>query len=180
MEMTLLLNSTFEPMRVISWKKAILLLVQDKVEVLQVHNREIRSVSISFKLPSVLRLLSFVKIKANQRVVKFSRSNIFARDKHHCQYCGRHFKTSALTFDHVLPIAKGGKKTWTNIVTACIRCNNRKSGHTPEEANMRLIKKPEKPRWSPMRTITIGLRNMPLNWRDYLYWHLSLEEDPSP
>lgn len=178
MEMTLLLNSTYEPMRVISWRKAILLLVQDKVEVLQEHDREIRSVSISFKLPSVLRLLSFVKIKSNQRIVKFSRSNIFTRDKHTCQYCGRYFKASALTFDHLIPIAKGGKKTWTNIVTACLPCNNYKSGRTPEEAGMRLIKKPEKPRWHPILTITIGLRTMPKNWRDYLYWHLSLEEDP--
>jgi len=180
MEMTLLLNSTYEPMRVISWKKAILLLVQDKVEVLQVHDREIRSVSISFKLPSVLRLLSFVHIKASQRVVKFSRSNIFTRDEHSCQYCGQHFKSSALTFDHVIPIAKGGKKTWTNIVTACLPCNNRKSGRTPKEANMRLIKKPLKPRWHPTLTITIGLKKTPKNWRDYLYWHLALEEDKLP
>ncbi len=177
MEVALLLNSTYEPMRVISWKKAILLLVQDKVEVLQEHDREIRSISISFKLPSVLRLLSFVKIKANQRAVKFSRNNIFARDKHNCQYCGRHFKASALTFDHVIPIARGGRKTWTNIVTACLRCNNYKSGRIPEEAKMHLIKKPEKPRWNPTLTITIGLQNMPKNWRDYLYWHLSLDED---
>lgn len=177
MEMTLLLNATYEPLRVIPWKKAILLLCQGKVEVLEVYDREIRGVTISFRLPSVLRLLELVKIKKNQRVVKFSRGNIFARDKHSCQYCGQRFRADELTFDHVVPIAKGGKKTWTNIVTACIRCNNRKSGRTPDEANMRLIKKPEKPSWSPSLTITIGIKKTPESWRDYLYWNLSLEED---
>lgn len=177
MEMTLLLNATYEPLQVIPWKKAILLLCQGKVEVLEVYDREIRGVSISFKLPSVLRLLQWVKIKKNQRVVKFSRNNIFTRDKHSCQYCGRRFKAEELTFDHVIPIAKGGKKTWTNIVTACIRCNNRKSGRTPEEADIRLIKKPVKPSWSSSLTITIGFKRTPESWRDYLYWNLALEED---
>ncbi len=177
MEMTLLLNATYEPLRVISWKKAILLLCQNKVEVLEVYDREIRGVSITFRLPSVLRLLEIIKIKKGHGAVKFSRNNIFARDKHSCQYCGRHFKTEELTFDHVIPIAKGGKKDWTNIVTACIRCNNKKSGRTPEEANMHLVKKPKKPNWNPSITITIGIRNTPENWRDYLYWNLSLEED---
>jgi 5-methylcytosine-specific restriction endonuclease McrA len=177
MELTLLLNATYEPLRVIPWKKAILLLFQGKVEVLEVYDREIRGVSITFKLPAVLRLLQVVKIRSQQRVVKFSRSNIFARDKYTCQYCGRHFRAEELTFDHVVPIAKGGKKNWTNIVTACIRCNNLKSGRTPEEARMRLIKKPEKPAWSPSLTITIGIRNAPKSWRDYLYWNLELEQD---
>ncbi len=177
MEMTLLLNSTYEPLRVIPWKKAILLLCQGKVEVLEVYDREVHGISITFRLPSVLRLLELVKIRKNQRVVKFSRGNIFARDKYSCQYCGQRFRAEELTFDHVVPIAKGGKKTWTNIVTACIRCNNRKSGRTPPEANMRLIKKPVKPNWSPSLTITIGIKKTPESWRDYLYWNLSLEED---
>jgi len=178
MEMTLLLNTTYEPLRVIPWKKAILLLFQGKVEVLEVYDREIRGVSISFKLPAVLRLLVLAKIKRHHDIVRFSRSNIFTRDKHCCQYCGRHCKLDELTFDHVVPIAKGGMKTWTNIVTACISCNNKKSGRTPEEARMRLIKRPTKPAWGPSVTITIGIKNTPTSWRDYLYWNLALEEDP--
>lgn len=177
MELTLLLNATYEPLRVITWKKAILLLVQGKVEVLEVHDREIRGVSIRFRLPSVLRLLDIVRIKNQNRVVKFSRNNIFTRDKYTCQYCGRRYRVEELTFDHVIPIAKGGRKTWTNIVTACIRCNNHKSGRTPEQARMRLIRKPEKPSWSPSLTITIGIRNAPKNWYDYLYWNMELEQD---
>ena len=134
MEMTLLLNSTYEPLRVVHWQKAIALLWQGKVEVLEVYDREIHGVSISFKLPAVMRLLKLVRLKDSHRAVKFSRINIFTRDGYVCQYCRTKFRTEELTFDHVVPIAKGGRKTWENIVTACWRCNNRKSGRTPEEA----------------------------------------------
>ena len=179
MEMTLLLNSTYEPLRVLQGHKAMTLLWQGKVEVLEVYDRQIHGISISIKLPSVMRLLKLVKLKDSHRAVKFSRINIFTRDSYCCQYCKHKFRTEELTFDHVVPIAKGGRKTWENIVTACWRCNNRKSGRTPEEANMRLIKKPVKPRWSPTVTITIGIRNTPESWRDYLYWNLELDADPS-
>ena len=96
-----------------------------------------------------MRLLKLVKLKDSHRAVKFSRINIFTRDGYCCQYRKHKFRTEELTFDHVVPIAKGGRKTWENIVTACWRCNNRKSGRTPEEANMRLIKKPVKPAGAP-------------------------------
>lgn len=150
-----------------------------KVEVLEVYDRQIHGISISIKLPSVMRLLKLVKLKDSHRAVRFSRINIFTRDGYCCQYCKHKFRTEELTFDHVVPIAKGGRKTWENIVTACWRCNNRKSGRTPEEANMRLIKRPVKPRWSPTVTITIGIRNTPESWRDYLYWNLELDADPA-
>lgn len=181
MEMTLLLNSTYEPLKVVSWKKAITLLWQGKVEVLEVYNREIHGISITIKLPSVIRLLKMIKIREGRFAVKFSRANIFARDKYRCQYCGHRFSTEELTFDHVVPISKGGRKAWENIVTACIRCNNRKSGRTPPEARMRLIQTPAKPAWSPTFTITVGLKTLPESWRDYLYWNVELDIDgPSP
>jgi len=177
MEMTLLLNATYEPLRVVNWKKAISLLWQGKVEVLEVYDKEIQGVSITIKLPAVMRLLKLVKVRNGHGVVKFSRSNIFARDKYCCQYCSQRYHTEDLTFDHVVPIAKGGRKTWENIVTACWRCNNRKSGRTPEEAGMRLIKKPARPKWTPTITITIGIKNAPESWRDYLYWNVELDKD---
>lgn len=177
MELTLLLNSTYEPLRVVPWKKAIALLWQGKVEVLEVYDRDIHGVSISIKLPAVMRLLRMVRVKDSHRAVKFSRINIFTRDGYTCQYCNQKFRTEELTFDHVIPIAMGGRKTWENIVTACWRCNNRKSGRTPEEAGMRLIRKPVKPRWNPVITITIGIRNAPESWRDYLYWNMELDAD---
>lgn len=176
MELTLLLNATYEPLKVINWKKAITLLFQGKVEVLEVYDKEIHAVSVTFKLPSVLRLLKIVKTN-NNGSVRFSRVNIFTRDKYKCQYCGKKFNTEDLTFDHVIPMAKGGKKTWENIVTACWRCNNQKSGRTPEEAGIKLIRQPVKPKWNRSITITIGISYTPDKWRDYLYWHLELNEE---
>ena len=177
MEMTLLLNASYEPLRVVNWQRAINLLWLGKVEVLEVYDRDIQSVSITLKLPAVMRLLRLVRLKDSHRAVKFSRINIFTRDGYVCQYCNKKHRTEDLTFDHIIPIARGGKKTWENIVTACWRCNNRKSGRMPEEAGMRLVRKPMKPRWNPVITITIGIRNAPQSWRDYLYWNVELDTD---
>ncbi|MSO83191.1 MAG: HNH endonuclease, partial [Acidobacteria bacterium] len=117
MEQTLLLNASYEPLKVVNWQKAITLWCQGKVEVIAVHDREIRAVSVSFKLPSVIRLLRFVRIKRRFDYVPFSRANIYARDGHTCQYCSETMSTSELTFDHVVPVAHGGRKDWENIVT---------------------------------------------------------------
>src|SRR2546430_6415501 len=156
MELTLLLNATYEPLRVVNWQKAITLLWQGKVEVLEVYDREIHGGSISIKLPAVMRLLKMVKLREAHRSVKFSRINIFTRDRFRCQYCRRKFHTEDLTFDHVIPIAKGGNKTWENIVTACWGCNNRKSGRLPEEAGMHPMRQAPKPEGKPGGTRTDG------------------------
>ena len=175
MEQTLLLNATYEPLKVVSWKKALVLFFQGKVEVLEEYNREIHSISLTVKLPSVVRLLYRIHTAHGHRQVKFSRVNIFTRDKYACQYCGKKCRTEELTFDHLVPIAKGGRKTWENIVTACVRCNHVKSGRTPEEAGMKLIKKPHRPKWSPSITVTIGIRHTPETRRAYLSWNRELE-----
>ena len=176
MEQTLLLNASYEPLKVVHWQKAITLWCQGKVEVIEVHDREIRAVSISFKLPSVIRLIRFVKIKRRYDYVPFSRANIYARDKHACQYCGSVFAISDLTFDHVIPVAQAGRKDWENIVTCCVGCNRKKGGQTPREAKMRLIRSPRRPNSVPAIRITIGLRDAPENWRDYLYWNMELDD----
>jgi 5-methylcytosine-specific restriction endonuclease McrA len=176
MEQALLLNATFEPLKVVDWQKAITLWCQGKVEVIAEHDREIRTVKFSFKLPSVIRLLRFVKIKRRFDYVPFSRNNIYARDNHTCQYCSKQFPTSDLTFDHVVPVAQGGRKDWENIVTCCINCNRRKGGRTPAEAGMRLLKAPRRPDSAPAIRITIELRSAPESWRDYLYWNAELDE----
>jgi len=126
MEQTLLLNASYEPLKIVHWRKAITLFCQGKVEVISVYDREIRAVSISFKLPSVIRLLRYIKIRRRFDYVPFSRANIYARDNHCCQYCGDAFPTSELTFDHVVPVAHGGRKDWENIVTCCVTCNRTK------------------------------------------------------
>lgn len=176
MEQTLLLNATYEPLKVVHWQKAITLLCQGKVEIISTYDREVRSVSVTFRLPSVIRLLRYIRIKRRVDYIPFSRANIYARDQHRCQYCGQQFPTSELTFDHVIPVAQGGRKDWENIVTCCVTCNRRKGGRTPEEARMRLIRAPRRPDAAPALRITIGLRNTPESWRDYLYWNLELDE----
>ena len=176
MEPTLLLNASYEPLKVVDWQKAITLWCPGKVEVIAVHDREIRAVSITFRLPSVIRLLRFVRIKRRFDYVPFSRANIYARDLHTCQYCNDVFATPELTFDHVVPVAHGGRKDWENIVTCCVRCNRRKGGRTPHEAGMRLIRSPRRPSSAPAVRITIGLQNAPESWRDYLYWNLELDD----
>jgi 5-methylcytosine-specific restriction endonuclease McrA len=177
MEQALLLNASYEPLKVVHWQKAITLWCQGKVEVIAVHDREIRSVSITFKLPSVIRLLRFVKIKRNFDYVPFSRENIYTRDADTCQYCNEVFPRAELTFDHVVPVAQGGRKDWENIVTCCVDCNRRKGGRTPAEAGMHLVKVPRRPDSHAIRiNIKIGLRSTPESWRDYLYWNLELDE----
>ena len=145
MEHTLLLNATYEPLRVVPWRKAITLWSQGKVEIVAVYDREIRSVSFSIKLPSVIRLLRRIRVRRRTDYVPFSRANIYARDHYKCQYCGVHFSAADLTFDHVVPVALGGRKDWENIVTCCITCNRRKGGRTPEQAGMHLIRHPRRP-----------------------------------
>ena len=176
MEQTLLLNATYEPLKVVHWQKALTLWCQGKVEVISVYDREVHSVSVSFKLPSVIRLLRFVRIKRRIDYVPFSRANIYARDKHRCLYCGHSFPTSDLTFDHVIPVAHGGRKDWENIVSCCVTCNRRKGGRTPEEAGMRLITVPRRPNSAPAVRFTIGVRQAPDSWRDYLYWNVELDD----
>ena len=176
MEQTLLLNASYEPLKIVHWQKAVTLWCQGKVEVISVYDREIRAVSISFKLPSVIRLLRYIKIKRRFDYVPFSRANIYARDDHRCQYCGDGYSTNELTFDHVLPVAQGGRKDWENIVTCCVTCNRRKGGRTPAEAGMHLLRMPKRPASAPAIRITVGLRNAPDSWRDYLYWNVELDD----
>lgn len=175
MERTLLLNASYEPLHIVSWKKAITLLFSGKVEVLAEYEREIHSVSFSVKLPSVVRLLRYIRIKRNLNQVKFSRINIYTRDDFTCQYCGHRFDSENLTFDHVIPATRGGDKSWENIVTCCFRCNRKKGGRTPRQAGMHLIRRPRAPRGLGAVTFTITFRNTPDSWRDYLYWNVELD-----
>ena len=151
---TLLLNTTYEPLRVISWQRAITMVYLDKVEIVRSYDRVLRSVSVRIQTPAVVRLTTFVR---RHRVrISFSRRNVFLRDGHRCQYCGRHYTTRELTLDHVVPRVQGGEHTWENLVCACVRCNARKGGRTPEQARMKLIRAPIKPKRSPLISIRLG------------------------
>lgn len=172
---TLVLSQGYEPLKVIPWQKAITLLTLGKIEVIEEYDHNIRSTSIVFKCPAVVRLVS--AFKRHKKRVKFSRVNIFARDKYRCQYCNMKGKLAELTYDHVLPKSRGGKTTWTNIVTACQKCNGKKKDRTPREAGMKLRKKPIQPSWVPSMTIQIRKEYAPSAWASYLYWTSELDED---
>lgn len=173
METVLLLNASFEPLRVINWQRALTLLFTGKVEVLEEYTREIHSVTLSIRLPAVVRLHSLIRVKPSG--VKFSRQHIYARDGYACQYCGNKPPLQELTYDHVVPRALGGPTDWHNIVTCCITCNRRKGGKLLEQSGLQLRHKPRKPSWGPYIVMAMGLRNPPEPWRAYLIWHAPAE-----
>lgn len=165
---TLLLTQSYEPIRVISWKRAFTLLTLGKVEVVEEYDRNIRTCYLVFKMPAVVRLVNaFCRFR---RPVRFSRVNVYARDRYRCQYCGEKDSLANLTFDHVIPRSRGGCTNWTNVVAACVDCNHQKANRTPLEARMKLIKEPVQPRWVPAVALQISVRSVPEAWTDYLYW----------
>ena len=171
MERTLLLNASYEPLKVVPWQRAVHLFFQGKVEVVESYGRDIRSARLSMKVPAVVRLYRMVLFHHTRRLVKFSRETIFARDRYSCQYCGQTFAPEFLTFDHVIPVAQGGTKTWENIVTACRPCNHRKSGMTPEQAGMILRGRVSRPHWSPAIMVMMTVSGEPPKLlEDYLFF----------
>ena len=175
MEMTLLLNADYLPMDVVNWQRAMTLWFQDKVEIIETHDREAWAVSFSFKLPSVVRLLRYARV-GRRPEVQFSRANIYTRDNYKCQYCLQQCASDDLTFDHVIPVSQGGGKSWDNIVSCCLKCNRKKGARTPEEAEMVLTHRPKKPAYSPIFRVTMGIRRVPKNWMDYIYWNTKLDD----
>jgi 5-methylcytosine-specific restriction endonuclease McrA len=164
----LLLNSSYEPMKIVNWQKALIMWFQGKVEVLEYHSIFARSVSHSFKLPSVIRLKTYVRPRS-YGAVRFCRENVYIRDNFTCQYCGDKFSTKQLTLDHVVPASKAGPKNWTNVVAACRPCNQKKGNRTPDSARMPLLTAPKIPSWLPNTEIQTQAGNMiPKTWLEYL------------
>ncbi|GAB4291275.1 MAG: HNH endonuclease [Myxococcota bacterium] len=164
---TLLLNSTYEPLAIVSWRRAVIMNFLHKVEIIETYDAKIHSISQVWHLPAVIRLLTYVSRKFQP--IKFSRANIYLRDRYTCQYCGKHFPPSQLTCDHVIPKSLGGKTEWTNIVTSCLKCNNRKGDNTPERASMKLLARPKKPSLPHSLKLVLGMKNTPESWKKYLY-----------
>ena len=162
---TLLLNASYEPMKVIPWERAIVLVLLGKVELVEAHDHVVRSASLELSMPSVVRLTRFAR--GRRKGVKFSRLNVYRRDGFACQYCGKAPGTSALTFDHVVPRARGGRTEWTNIVTACVACNATKADRTPEEARMALRRYPARPAYMPAVDARDAQHE---NWKPWLEW----------
>jgi 5-methylcytosine-specific restriction endonuclease McrA len=137
----LILNQNYEPLSICSARKAVVLQVLGKVEVIESSDRTVRSVSECYILPSIVRLSRLIHVPRKR--ILLSRNNIIKRDNHCCQYCGT--DKSPFTVDHIVPRDRGGLDTWENLVCACSHCNSRKRNRTPQEAGMQLLRKPRKP-----------------------------------
>ena len=173
----LLLDCTYEPIEVISWELAMHKIVTGDAEVLEETDQPVRSQRQEWKMPSVIRQVKKFK---RGKDVQFSRLNIYMRDDWTCQYCRKKKSARDLNLDHVVPRCKGGQTTWKNIVTACKKCNDKKADMSVDEAKMKLIKMPEKPKWLPQQMV-ITVKNLPKEWEpyidmeSYLYWKGILE-----
>ena len=175
----LVLNADFRPLSYYplslwSWQDAIKAVFLERVNIVANYDRAVRSPSFEMKLPSVVSLKTFVKPSTHPA---FTRFNVFLRDRFSCQYCGTGYPTHELTFDHLVPRSRGGRTTWTNVVTACATCNLWKGNRLPRESRMY-------PRHRPVQPTTYMLqengRAFPPNylhesWRDYLYWDTELD-----
>ncbi|MFC1834454.1 HNH endonuclease [Thermodesulfobacteriota bacterium] len=144
MDSVIVLNASYDFLGLVSWKRAMILVFNGKVEVVKESDQIVKTVSRTFRIPSVIRLIKFIR-QIYRREVPFSRKNVLVRDSHTCQYCGRVFSGGELTVDHIIPKARGGTNLWTNVVACCRSCNMRKSDRTPREAGMRLVRRPFKP-----------------------------------
>lgn len=136
----------------------------------------VRTINMSIRVPRIIRLLIFDRTPGKS--VKFNRRNIFARDDSRCQYCGRRFPTTELSLDHVVPKSRGGMSTWDNIVCACTRCNAHKGGRLPHEAGMKLIRKPYRPKSSPVLQLKTAQPKYQ-SWRHFIdeaYWSVQLKD----
>jgi len=162
----LVLNQNYEPLNVTDIRRAFRLLGADKAELLERNHQMIHTPTLAIPAPSVIRLIHLVK-RPRPRV-KLSRREVFARDRHTCQYCGR--ATRDLTIDHVLPRHRGGRHEWENLVTACRSCNHRKGGKTLAEVRMRLMREPKAPR-ADIRYLFGSYLHDERNdaWRSYLF-----------
>lgn len=143
------------------WLELSQLLIDEKHR----HQDWIQAVNFEIQAPRVIRLLRFDRVP--RQSLRFSRRNLFARDGHCCQYCGENFPTSQLSLDHVLPRSRGGETTWENVVCSCLKCNTKKGGRTPQEARMKLICEPSKPKHSPLLAMKLGNPKYE-SWRGFL------------
>lgn len=198
----LVLNRVYTAVRVIDARKAFTMLVKDIAEVVAIENgsyasytfaswaeaadyqREhehdehdwVQTSRFAIAVPKIVRLLGYDRFPKEH--VKLNRRNIYARDGNRCQYCGRHFSTRELTLDHIRPRVQGGDNSWLNLVCACVKCNARKGGRTPEQAGMRLMRLPVKPRRNPAITLRLGSPKYQ-SWKAFLdeaYWTVELTD----
>lgn len=161
MRRALVLNATFEPLSVVSSRRAVCLLLAEKAEMIEADDAVIRSENLTIPSPAVIRLSYMVKAP-RRRIASVSRRAVFARDEYRCQYCG----LGADSIDHVMPRSRGGGDDWHNLAAACRACNSAKRNRTPAEAGMRLLR-PCRPPCATAWTI-VGVVGVPETWKPYL------------
>jgi len=161
----LVLNQSYEPLNICRVRRAVVLIFQNKAEMLENGSGFIHSASFEFPVPSVIRLASMIK-RPRRFEMKLTRLDVFRRDTYACQYCGK--ETRQLTLDHVIPRYRDGQHTWENVVSACVPCNRRKAGRTPQEARMRLIRQPSRPRSNGLFYTLANYPDARSEWQKYL------------
>lgn len=164
----LVLNSTYEPINVCTARRAVVLILKGIARAEERHEIFFRSSRTAMPVPSVIRLTEYVHIPYERK--SLSRKNILLRDHNTCQYCGRVFAQSELTLDHVVPKSRGGSSNWDNLVACCRKCNNRKGSHMPDEAGMKLLKRPQSFSLHVNRQIMRYLGRSDSSWRKYLFY----------
>ena len=191
----LVLNRSYLPIHITSVRRAFSLLYQGVAQAVDdqyqtfdfaswselsvsVHDDSLGMVNRVIRVPRVILLLTYDRVP--KRHVRFSRFNIYARDRNTCQYCGARFSRSELNIDHVVPRSRGGLSTWENVVCSCHACNRRKGGRNPEEARMKLLRRPRRPEWTPFMVETFSLKRyrewLPfLSMVDVSYWNTELQ-----
>ena len=181
---TLVLNQSYMPINCVPAVRALKWVLSGRVEVVEEYEGvEVFSAALeAFAVPSIVRFSHRI-VGMFRRGVKFNRKNVWLRDKQKCQYCGHRVALDDFEFEHVIPKSQGGKTRWENIVVACTGCNQRKRNRTPEQAGMRLLQRPVRPKHLPGTFIPkrgLDLATAPESWQDYvgsyLYWNTKLTE----
>lgn len=180
---TLVLNYAWAPVQRVPWQQAISDVWTGRAEIIEAYaDKFIRAVDEVFPMPSVIRFVTKRIRRKRRRFLRFNRKNVWLRDKGRCCYCNVKVSANEFTYDHVVPRTQGGKTTWENIVVACLPCNTKKGGRTPQQAGMGLLRKPHRPQ-TLAETSWVGMvfrPGMPSSWKDYLrsvtYWNSDLDE----
>jgi 5-methylcytosine-specific restriction endonuclease McrA len=163
---TLLLSSNYLPIQVLHWQQAVKLKYEGIATVVLEYADELRGASVTWKWPAVMRLVA--QNREGRRAVRFSRLNVYQRDRFHCQYCRRKFTFTELTFDHVIPRRRGGRTEWTNIVAACRPCNSRKGHQSCDESGLFPWHRPVRPKSLPAPTPRIDPATAPPEWDGFV------------
>ena len=165
---TLVLDSNWQPIRIISWEQAMKDIYSDRAKQIKTHpDKKVRTVTEEYDVPCVVQVVANKEYRSNR--IACNSANVYFRDKFTCAYCGERKKKSELTLDHIFPIVQGGKSSWKNLITACKPCNQTKGGRTPQQANMKLKFRPYVPRWSLAYALKLASQDLIPLWSDFLF-----------